>query len=285
MTPAAFTIFWVDGTADGLWLADKAGWVGVAVVCPRTAWTQHKHRAEFDGAGVYVLDSGSGDQEEIYIGEADVLRARLDNHYVNKEWIRVVALTARDGSLNKAHVKHLESRLLALAASAHRATVLNGHPSRPPQLSEVELFKADNFLGEALPLLRLVGVNAFSAISGSQPSPDLESAVTQALTLESAGVRASGHVVPEGFLVTEARGLPAAPKPTLPARQVSLRLALIQEGKLQPDGDRLKLAEPTLFSSPSAAASLLHGWPSNGLAEWTDGTHTLKELQEKEAAS
>jgi hypothetical protein len=126
VTPAAFTIFWVDGTADGLWLADKAGWVGVAVVCPRTAWTQHKHRAEFDGAGVYVLDSGSGDQEEIYIGEADVLRARLDNHYVNKEWIRVVALTARDGSLNKAHVKHLESRLLALAASAHRATVLMG---------------------------------------------------------------------------------------------------------------------------------------------------------------
>jgi hypothetical protein len=182
-------------------------------------------------------------------------------------------------------VKHLESRLLALAAVAHRATVRNGHPSRPPQFSEVELFKAENFLTEALPLLRLVGINAFSAISGSQQTPGLESAVTQALILESAGVRASGHLVPDGFLVTEARGLPVAPKPTLPAHQVSRRLALIEDGRLQPDGDRLRLAEPTLFSSPSAAASLLHGWPSNGLAEWTDGTHTLKELQEKQAAS
>jgi len=285
VTPAAFTIFWVDGTADGLWLTDKAGWVGVVLACPRTAWTQHKHRAEFDGAGVYILDSSSGDQEEVYIGEADVLRARLDNHYVNKEWVRVIALTARDGSLNKAHVKHLESRLLALAASAHRATVLNGHPSLPPQLSEVEFFKVENFLSEALPLLRLVGVHAFSAISGSQPPVGAESVVTPALTLESAGVHARGHVVPEGFLVTEARGLPTAPKPTLPARQVSRRLALIEEGRFQPDGDRLKLAEPTLFSSPSAAASLLHGWPANGLTEWMDGTPTLKELQEKEAAS
>jgi hypothetical protein len=284
MSQAAFEIFWVDGTADGVWLADKAGWVGVVVVCPRTAWTQHKRRAEFDRAGVYILDSSSGEKEEIYIGEADVLRARLDNHYVNEEWIRVVAVTTKDGSLNKAHVKHLESRLLELADLANRATVVNGHQSRSPQLSEVERFKAENFLGEALPLLRLVGVNAFSAISRSYPSPGVHAALTQALILESAGVHASGYVVPDGFLVTEARGLPARPKPSLPAGQVLRRLALIEEGKLQPDGDRLRLVEPTLFSSPSAAASLLHGRPADGIVEWTDGTHTLKELQEKEAA-
>jgi hypothetical protein len=207
----AFTIFWIDGSAYGLWKADKAGWVGVAMVCPRTGWTKHKHRSEFSGAGVYVLDSSSGDQEEIYIGEADVLRARLDNHYANREWIRVIAVTATDGSLNKAHVKYLESRLLEIASKIHRATILNDHPSRAPQLNEVELFKAEQFLTEALPILRLVGINAFSAIAGVPTQAGPQSAPSSVLTLEAAGVKALGSVVPEGFLVTEATGLPLAP--------------------------------------------------------------------------
>jgi len=222
---------------------------------------------------------------EIYIGEADVLRARLDNHYANREWFRLIAVTATDGSLNKAHVKYLESRLLELASKAHRATILNDHPSRVPQLNEVELFKAEQFLSEALPILRLVGINAFSPITGIPKQPGVQSTPTLLLSLDAAGVKAYGYIVPEGFLVTEASGLPLLPKGSLPPRQVARRQLLIDQGKFAHDGNWLRLSEPTLFNSPSAAASLLHGWPANGLAEWHDGDHTLKQVQERDAAS
>ena len=36
---------------------------------------------------------------------------------------------------------------------------------------------------------------------------------------------------------------------------------------------------------PTRLPRLLHWWPVSGLVEWTDGTHTLRELQEEEAAS
>jgi hypothetical protein len=55
---------------------------------------------------------------------------------------------------------------------------------------------------------------------------------------------------------------------------------LIEDGTLVEDGDHLKFTRDSEFSSPSAAATVVHGGSANGLLAWKnkDGK-TLKELE------
>ena len=62
----------------------------------------------------------------IYIGEADVLKDRLKQHQKQKDfWTGFVAFTSTDENLNKAHVRYLESRLVALAKAANQWEIEN----------------------------------------------------------------------------------------------------------------------------------------------------------------
>jgi hypothetical protein len=62
---------------------------------------------------------------------------------------------------------------------------------------------------------------------------------------------------------------------------VVLRKQLIANGTLIQQDGVLRFTKNTEFSSPSAAAAVVHGGGANGLTEWKtkDGT-TLKELDE-----
>jgi hypothetical protein len=58
------------------------------------------------------------------------------------------------------------------------------------------------------------------------------------------------------------------------------RRRLIEDGTLVEDGDHLKFTRDSEFSSPSAAATVVHGGSANGLLAWkTTGGKTLKELE------
>jgi hypothetical protein len=147
----AFSIklFLADGTPDGLRIVEKSNWTGVGLVCTRSQYPNVRHRKEFQGAGVYVL-VGPGETvlPRVYIGEAEVLRKRLDNHHQNNEfWTRFVAFASRDGNLNKAHVRYLEARMIALAKAAKRAEIANGTAPPNPSLSEAETADVESFLG------------------------------------------------------------------------------------------------------------------------------------------
>jgi len=53
---------------------------------------------------------------------------------------------------------------------------------------------------------------------------------------------------------------------------------------MKADGAVLRFTQDYLFSSPSIAASLIHGRSANGRIEWKDANgRTLKALQEVEA--
>jgi hypothetical protein len=126
--PDAFSIkiFLADGTPDGLRIVEKSNWTGVGLVCTRSQYPNVRNRREFQGAGAYVLvGPGKNLLPRVYVGEAEVLRKRLDNHHQNNEfWTRFVAFTSRDGNLNKAHVRYLEARLIALAKAVMEPVVL-----------------------------------------------------------------------------------------------------------------------------------------------------------------
>ena len=58
------------------------------------------------------------------------------------------------------------------------------------------------------------------------------------------------------------------------------RKRLIDDGTLVQDGDHLKFTGDAEFSSPSAAATVVHGGSANGLLAWKGKSgKTLKELE------
>jgi len=78
---------------------------------------------------VYLLTgpTETGDGTRIYVGEADDLRSRIDQHITGKDfWTLLIAFVSKDDNLNKAHVRYLEARLCQLAKEAGRAVLDNG---------------------------------------------------------------------------------------------------------------------------------------------------------------
>jgi len=85
--PFTIRIFVPDGDPEGVRLIDRMNWTGLGVGFPRSRWMEVRQRSEFSRAGVYIL---VGYQEDdlptIYIGQADGVRNRIENHYQNKDF-------------------------------------------------------------------------------------------------------------------------------------------------------------------------------------------------------
>ena len=118
MKPFSIKIFLPDGDPDGLRIIEKSNWTGVGVVFNRSIYQESRKRSEFERTGVYILVGTSDDSTlpMVYIGEGDPVKPRIESHYSKKDfWNWGIFFTAKDESLNKAHVKYLESRLIELA--------------------------------------------------------------------------------------------------------------------------------------------------------------------------
>jgi hypothetical protein len=100
-------------------------------MCSRKQYPDVRSREEFGRPSIYLLtgpSEGDSPQPRIYIGEADVGRARIDSHLRGKDfWTHLILFTSKDENLNKAHVKYIESRLISLAQKAKRAELDNSN--------------------------------------------------------------------------------------------------------------------------------------------------------------
>lgn len=164
--PFTIRIFVPDGDPEGLRIIDRMNWTGLGIVFPRTDWPKIKQRSEFAKPGVYILVGYVSDDDlpTLYIGQGDVVRARLESHVQNKDfWSKAVVFVSStsSGGLNRAHATWLEHALIHLAIKADRSHLENGTEPQAPQLSEAEKADTQAFLREMLQILPLVGLNAF----------------------------------------------------------------------------------------------------------------------------
>lgn len=276
-------IFLADGVAEGLWVVEKSNWTGVALMWPRSEHGQARHRPELDRPGVYTLVGPAEealDRPRIYVGEADILRKRLDQHQAGKDfWTRAIVFASKDGSLNKAHVKYLEGRLLSLAQEARRAEIDNGNVPQLPTLSEAETADVEAFLDEMLLIYPVLDLRVFEP---AQAVPT----TTERLHLEGPEAKAEGTESAEGFLVFEGALARPSTTPSLHGFMAQLRERLLAEGVLVAAPDGLRFTRDYLFSSPSTAAAVVLGRNANGRTEWKDATgRTLKEIQTSAVSS
>jgi hypothetical protein len=269
-------LFLPDGDPDGLKVVEKSNWSGCGLVIPRVLFAEAKSRAELDRAGVYVLIGASEPQPlpQVYVGEGDPVRPRLEQHARQKDfWTRAVVFTSKDQNLNKAHVQRLEARLVALAAASKQCKLENGNVPQAPSLSEADTAEVDGFLDDVLLCLPILGCGFF------EPAPTPTPQAVQ-LVLRAKGIDARGFESPQGFVVRAGSRAVKDEVASIHAYLKETRAELMRQGVLTDQGHSYELAQDYTFSSPSTAAGVLLGRSANGRVEWkTPDGRTLKSLQ------
>lgn len=167
--PESYTIhiFVVGGDPDGVKIVHRQNWTGWGTAFPRTEWPHIAKRQEFGDAGVYILSGpGEGTQDElptVYIGQGDVIRTRIEHHYINKDfWDWGYAFVSKgETALNRAHTTWLEYALIDLAHNVGQCHPDNATRPQEPKLSEGERADTQGFLREMLRILPLLNVRVF----------------------------------------------------------------------------------------------------------------------------
>lgn len=280
--PGGFSlrIFLPDGSPDGLRIVEKSNWTGRGVVCPRPLFPAARTREEFSRTGVYVLlgPPGEGELPEVYIGEGDPIRPRLEQHQAKKDfWTTAICFTSKDANLNKAHVQYLESRLLDLAREAKRCTLDNGNAPQLPSLSEADIADTETFLSEMLLCFPVLGVTVFE-------KPEKPAKQVVPLFIKAKGIIASGYESAGGFVVRAGSRSPVVEAPSIHAYLHDLRESLFKNEVLVREQKTYRFAQDYEFKSPSTAAGVVLARSANGRTEWStaDG-RTLKAIQETAA--
>jgi len=279
MSSATIRLFLVYGDGKRLRTAELSNWTGKAVAGPRSELDGVLARDEAAKSGVYFL---SGTEPEsgkpaVYVGEAECIRDRLGGHLDKDFWSHVLFFISKDENLTKAHIRYLEGRLIEQAKEVGRAVVMNGQSSGA-KLPESDREDMKIFLERIHQLLPVLGADVLLPI-GPVPKGDTEKHV---LVCQIKGLRATGHLTPTGFVVL--KGSQAVLEERASAQQypytIANRRKLIEDGTLVQDGQSLKFTRDTEFTSPSAAATVVHGGSANGLLAWKNKSgKTLKELE------
>lgn len=283
MASATIKIFLPHGDPKRLRTAELSNWTGKAVAGPRSEFDNVLAREESSNPGIYFLtglDPETG-QPSVYIGEAESIRERVKSHLEKDFWNQIVFFISKDENLTKAHIRYCEGRLIEIAKSVGRATVKNSQGSGS-KLPESDREDMEVFLEKLQQLLPALGVEIFVPTF----SPSKTSIDPDILYCEIKGLKAKGYLTPNGLVViagSQAVLNPRESSTKYPWSQ-TLREKLMAQSNLVAESDHLLFVKDVEFSSPSAAAAVIHGGQANGLTAWKNSLNqSLKELEALEA--
>lgn len=283
MTSATIKLFLPHGDAKRLRVGEVSNWTGKALAAPRTELDDLLFREELQSAGVYFLlginpDTGN---PQAYIGEAEVIRDRLKQHKAKalEFWNSIVVFVSKDENLTKAHIRFLENRLWQESKAAGRYELENVNGSNP-RLPESDREDMEVFLSRIKQVLPVLGSDLLTPIAGSiKPAKQQPTLVCK---IKSAVAR--GRRTEAGFVIFKDSTAVLKLRPSAEGQHpfvVTLRHKLVNDGTLIEQNGLYVFTQDAEFSSPSAAAAVVHGGGANGLTAWRDATgKTLKELEE-----
>lgn len=281
MTSATIKLFLPQGDARRLRVGEVSNWTGKALAAPRTELEDLLEREETASSGVYFLlgiDADSG-APLAYIGEAEVIRDRLKQHKAKDFWTSVVVFVSKDENLTKAHVRYLENRLLQEARSVGRYTLENSNASNP-KLPESDREDMEVYLSRIRQVLPVLGSDLLAPIGGVE-KPAMQQPV---LFCRIKSALARGRRTEAGFVVFAKSTAVLTVRPSAETQYpntIALRQRLIQDMTLVEQDGAYVFTKDVEFSSPSAAAAVIHGGSANGLTAWKDQHgRSLKELEE-----
>jgi hypothetical protein len=286
-------LFFIDGRPDGMLTAEVFNWTGHVLLTPRTQISEALKRQHAQKTGVYILLGEDGQGPVVYIGEGDPIDKRIRDHAVKKDWWSsavLITTSAHEGTLNKAHVQHLEARLIEIARSVGKVRLDNSTSPTLPSLSEAARSNMEAFLDYILLVLPALRIDAF--LESKRPNAGVtvearprEPAPMFELFTALHGIRATARLEDGDFVVLAGSHARAAWE-GVGSEQTSyakLHGELVSSGVLREDAPLRVFTDNYAFSSPSAAAAVVNGRPANGTIEWkVQGTATTYKAWETE---
>lgn len=273
------TLFLMDGQSEGQISCELSNWTGKAYRIPRSHIRQCGNKPDLNNAGVYILFGKSDDpgkEGRAYIGEADGVRQRLEQHLTQKDfWNDAIVFISKDNNLNKAHIKYLESKLYEIACEAGRYKLENSNKPTRSTISEPDMAEMEEFIANIKLLIGTLGFKIFEPLVSQHNAAHQEILFIRT----SRGADAQGISTPEGFVVLKNSLIAAETTCSYTENYKRIRETMCTNNTLVAEGKALRLTKDTLFSSPSTAASVIMGRCANGLTEWkTKDGRILKVL-------
>ena len=148
----------------------------------------------------------------------------------------MVYFVSKDENLTKAHIKYLEGRLIETARSVGRFELENSQSSGS-HLPESDAADMDVFLYRMEQLLPILGQEFLKPVVKSEA----KTKKSDLLYCEIKGLKASGRITDNGFVVLKGSEAVLAERPSTQKYQyaANLRAALRSDGIVREQGDRL----------------------------------------------
>jgi hypothetical protein len=279
---ATVRIFLTQGSPTSVRTAEISNWTGKAVAGPRSQIEEMLKREEAGKPGVYFLagvNPESG-RDRVYIGEAEVIRNRIKGHLDRDFWKTLVFFVSKDENLTKAHIKYLEGKLIETARAVGRFELENAQASGS-HLPESDAADMDIFLFRMEQLLPILGQEFLKPVVKNE----VRTKRSDLLFCEIKGLKATGRQTDNGFVVLKGSEAVLEERPSTQKYQyaANLRANLRSDGIVEEKENRLIFLADHEFSSPSAAAAVIHGGQANGLTAWKDTKGiSLKQKEEKD---
>lgn len=282
-------LYLMDGSPLGVITAELGVSSIRAVASPRTALKELIGCPEAKWTGIYLLLGPDPDAVEgmrVYVGEADAVHERIKKHdgdEAKEFFTRLVFVVSKDNNLTKAHVRYLESRLIAAVKQAGRAKLDNGTAPPVKGLPEPEVADMEQVFREIEVLLPVLGFDVLRPAGkgvGVAPAKAVQSVNGTALPVEGnpifrfsvSGTEATGREANGDFVVfSGSRASKSESSGCSPWIKRS-RDALIKDGRLLPAGDKsfLEFKVDVPFASPWAAAAAVYGSNVSETKYWKD---------------
>lgn len=296
-------IYLKDGSVTGVKFAEVINQTIQGICCPRLRTVELNDLPEAKKPGVYLLFGQDEETNEpkVYIGEAENVYDRLQNHVANKDfWNEVIFFVSKDDYINKAHIKYLESRIIQISSTINRYKIDNYNQ---PQLTSLSLSDRDAMEEFLIYIKLLLGIlghkiledikNSITIIDNGAKKIDNQNNIESALPLNNlelyltvSGLNARGLQTDEGIVVLE--GSEASKTHTINLSQiyVDIRERLINNSDLTIDGEKYIFKKDVLFNSPSRAAAVIVGYNINGPQNWKNKLGiSLKEIEKQRLVS
>nr|WP_303622791.1 GIY-YIG nuclease family protein [Acetobacter persici] len=253
--------------------------------------------SESSQVGIYFLfgENDQTGQPRAYIGQTGNLGTRLKQHNEKKDfWNRAIVALSLTHSLTVAHAHFLEWLAIKKTTEAERYELDNQtlgtypHTPAPMEAECREIFETIDTL------LTTLGFPLFAPPIKtthifSEPTENIysieEKDLSNTFYCRTNGVDGQARYTEEGLVILKGsfgRLQPCDGFSRHNTGYVAKRQALIDQGILKPDADRLVFTKDMVFKSPSPAAVFLLGRAANGWTEWKDAQgRTLADVMKR----
>lgn len=269
-------LFFHDGDPDGMTTATiPFQWTGHVLVTNRTQVFDALKEPETTQPGIYLLVGELEGKPQLYVGETDEIRARINQHIKDSSkdfWDRAIFVTAKGEPLNKAHSRYLESRIYGLALQINKVSLANSKAPTESPLSKAAMAHMEDFLRNlrlVLPALRFDFLTEQTKPKISVLTVPAQSiAIYFRLTTKEVTARARQEA--GDFIVEEGSDARNTWVGTTSADSTYglLYASLVSQGIIGDRNGKRQFLQSYAFNSVSAAASVVTGRPTSGQGAW-----------------